>query len=102
MSDDIITLHGIYFIRCPMHENRLGRWEHVAYSGGMVCTIRIDSLSVTRCECTISVGPAVDSRRLKKLELQLVGRGKLQTLLEALDLARYPMQVAGFGKLVDP
>lgn len=102
MSDDILSLRGLDFTRCPEHENRLGRWELVDYSGGMVCTIRIDSLSVSRCECTIIVGPAVDSRRLKKLKLRLVGRGKLQTLLEVLDLVSFPMQVAGFGKLVDP
>jgi hypothetical protein len=95
---ETIRVYGITFVRAPAHENRAGRWDMSDYHNGQVLSIRLDTRG-KRTECTISVGAANDVARMRGFKLKLVGRSRRAVLIEALDIARYPLQLAGFGGL---
>jgi len=95
---ETIRVYGITFVRAPAHENRAGRWDMNDYHKGQVLSIRLDTRG-KRTECTISVGAANDVARMREFRLKLIGRSRRAVLIEALDIARYPLQLAGFGGL---
>lgn len=72
-----------------------------SYERGQVLSIRLDARG-RRTECTVNVGPGNDVARLRNFNLRIIGRSRRAALIEALDLARYPLQLAGFGRIVDP
>jgi len=97
MKDTIVVSH-LTFVRAPAHENSQGRWDLTDYSRGQVLSIRLDTRG-KRTECIIHVGPSNDTARLRGFTLRIIGRSRRAALLEALDLADYPLRVAGFNYL---
>jgi len=94
-----IVVSRLTFVRAPAHENAQGRWDLTSYWCGQVLNIRLDTRG-KRTECAINVGPSSDRARLRAFTLAVIGRSRKAALLEALDLAEYPMRVAGFGYIL--